>query len=677
MAINRFRRITPNLNTEYLPQVKQSFVPDLSGLESVMGGIQKEYDALQKPFELPNYLRNSATDVQAFKDYKNSLETARQNAIDSFKNNDFNGGRTALRNLESTLLNAKQPGGVHHELERGLTEYNGALKEITKTYNDPKSPTYNPYLFKLAKDRLDNNIGDFKDSFGEYRKGINGPILDKYIPQPEITKQLDNIIDNIEADKIVYGGTNISGLKGMSFKGLLERGELESINPNKVASVLMNSITPEMQLSIKQEGEAMGLKGDQSEVTQVGKGGKVEFADTILGRMVKGLVESKSFKRQTDKSKVLSDNAGLELFKHGLRKKEKDYEYQMGSETLRSQVFTTSGMPDIKDIKVNKNGKVVVGTKFIHTPGGIAVVSNYQADKNLGKGFRHYIEAEETKTANPAMVALYNRFKADTQNMSDKDLHKFIEDKYEEKRKALSVSDVTYTMYNEKQAKAVENSLLGTGDGLRNIVNKTLIVQENGKPPQEYTVKNLMDNYNIKDTEEFRKNLSSLGNVKSSNPLAASGEQLVWTNPKNGKSIQFLASNISLEDAKYKSPDFELASVAYNGTKNESSFVYTGIPALDQQYGKLQARADDIYESDQLAEQLSNANLSEEESLKVAERLEYLQNNPSENKFMSRKVELFTEDGINLSRRGPNSLYLTDIVKTKEQILQNARSNSK
>lgn len=671
--INRFRRVTPQFNTEYLPKTQQSFIPDLSGLEQIMKTVQTEYDAVNKPFQLPNYLRNSETDVKAFQEYSQQLETERANAINAFKSGNIAEGRKNIRNIENTLLSAKQPGGVHHELERGVKEYSTSLEEITKTYNDPKSPTYNPYLFKLAKDRLDKGIDTFKDDFGNYRKGISSPVLNKYIPQDQIVKQLDSIIDNIEADQVVYGGTNVKDLAGLSFKKLIEKGQKEYISPAKVAKVLLPSITPEMMMSIRQEGEAMGLEGDQSIVIDPKT---KDFADTILGRTIKGLVESKVYSQTTDKSSIETDVGGLALFKHQLKKDENN----VGKGTLNSQVFTFSGMPDL-NFSLNKDGTVdtiplskedlLQATK---NPSGL-ISRNAFKSNGIPIKFRDFIESEDGKKTYPALVEIHNRFKSYTGNMSNEKLHKFLEIKYKEKQEALSVSKVTYNIYNPKTAKVMEELALGTGEGgLRNLANQSLIVQEQGKEPQVYNVNTFMRSYGIKDVEELKKNLHIVGDAKSSNPLAASGEQWVWTNPNGGKmkgkTIEFIASNKSEEDLRKKAPDFELGSVAYKGDKNESAFVYTGISELDQAYGKIQTKANDVYLSDVIAEQLQG-DIDNKQRLELVKKLEDIQNNPNLNTYQERRVEIFDENGVNLSRRGANSLFLSDIVDIKEAINKN------
>ena len=306
-GINRFRRVLYQPNTQYYPKYQeQNFIPDLSGLEGILNNLQQQYDA-SRNYQLPNYLRNSQTDTQAFHDYKNNLENMRQSAIDAFVNKDFNTGQSKLREFADYITNSKRPGGDYYELEKGVTDYNAALKRIQDTYLDQKSNLYNPYIFKYAKDKLDNGIDPFKDpTTGQYRASINGPTLNRYIPQEEVVKQYNEILDNIKADQVVYGNKVPKSLEGVSFKSLLERGETEFIDPRKVMRILANATTPEIQGSYNLLGEAMGI-GPQGQFVDPKSGG---FSNTMLGKLLTSLTDSKVYRKTTDKSLLVSDSYG-------------------------------------------------------------------------------------------------------------------------------------------------------------------------------------------------------------------------------------------------------------------------------------------------------------------------------------------------------------------------------
>lgn len=671
--INRFRRIFAEPNTEYLPQVQEDFMPDLSGLEAVMNNLQAQLDATSQ-YDLPKYLRNSPTDVAAFNQYKANVEGYRDNAMESFKKGDIASGQSALRGFSDYMRKSKMPEGDFFELERGVQEYNASLKELKDTFLDQKSDLYNPYIFQHAKNKLDENIDPFRDEFGNSRVGISAPVLDRYIPDAEVTKQLNEVLDNIESNQIIRGNRVPVRLQGLSFKQLLERGETEYIDFNKVASVLSNTVSPEIIKSYNLLGNAMGLGANQGNF--VSEDGKGFNPNTMLGRKLQGLAESKVFTKQKDDAKVITRVGDLEAYKSRLRKSESEFEFKLGSETLRTQVFTNdTGMPEL-NMSMDKNGNIIKNNPSAFdlnnagvAPAGLVVNPKSVRTEKIGN-IVEYINSEKGRKENPALGMVYDQFARHVQNMPPKQAYEFLKKKYNEKKEKLSVADVETNVYSPKMQDARQKTLIGVGSGaaLGTIAQKKItILDQNNRVVKTVPYMEFVDELDI-DNETFKKNAMVNGSIETDNPLIVSGEQFTWSDPETGEVITGIASERSLEEMQYYNPLHKLYQPTHKGDILESDFVETGVQAIDEAYGRMKSVARDVYESDIISERLSKPRgLTQGEMNKLNERLSELQRNPELDEMQYRDVQLYDTKGTNLTERF--NLTLEQLVDTKKKLL--------
>jgi len=374
-----------------------------------------------------------------------------------------------------------------------------------------------------------------------------------------------------------------------------------------------------------------------------------------------------------------------------LRKSELDYEFNLGNETLRTQVFTKgSGMVPFDKLNLNVNEKGQIEKKVVNPDfdpkeaqraakaGGTYDVPYYLDSDLPNSKFKSYLQTEEAIKKTPELVDIYEQFSTEIDGMNHKEAYDFIEQKYNQKRAKLSMADAEYEIYGPKRQKAEKLSTIGysTKNGtaaLGNIRNKTILVHEPGQEPKEFGIQDFLDEYGI-TPEQFVNNTYVHGQVKSTNPLVASGEEFSYTNPEDGAGITFIASNKSQEDLKFKSPDYELARPAHNGLYDRSKSVYTGIPEIDQTYGRIHSRATDVYESDLLIERLqTNNDLTEDEREEIVDNLSKLQKNPKLDNYVERRVDLYqTDTGINLTQY--EGLRLSDIAQLKTELQQYGKS---
>jgi hypothetical protein len=440
--INRFDTFLPNdysFNV-YTPQV---YTPDLSMLDSLLSGVQTEYtnnnDQLSRI--MPNYLRNSETDIEAANQFRSKYDKYIEDSTNAFAEGDIQRGRSLLSEGMREVERDKLPGGDYFELERRLKEYTDQDAALQKLYIDEYE---SPELYQYAKAKLDAGISPFKDiDTGQYGS-IGRPNMAKYIPQEEVVDQLDQIIDNISADQIVYGGYRGRNLEGVSFKQLLERGELEKIDYDKVAYVLANAVDPEMQLSYQQLGEALGLEGNQGEFLnspeEVEETGSL-FKPTMLGNTVEALAKSKVYRKQKDKSKIITDEFSRS---RALKRAEEQDEYM---KSLRTQLYTKgSGMPgwDKLGIQLDENGKVKKMVDTGEEDQFSRAIFGYGTGQKKVSGadnipYKEYLNKNIEKL--PELQDTYYQFKDHIDTLDDKKAYEFMQKKYKEKQDRLSIGE--------------------------------------------------------------------------------------------------------------------------------------------------------------------------------------------------------------------------------------------
>lgn len=689
MSINRFDRFLQN---DYGFQVyePQEYTPDLNALDNLMQGLQKEYSVSQSAIDKymsPNYIRESESDRLAAQEFRNRYKQKRDEIAKIFAEGNIRDGRRALNQAVRDLQVDTQPGGEYYELERRAKEFSDKDAALRKQYMEEIG---SPELYRLARRRLvKQGLSPFKnEDTGEYGT-IGDPQMYKHVSQKEALDYFDKIADNIEADQIIKGGYSTRDIQGMSFKELLERGELEYIDFDKAANILAKSVTPEMALAFEQYGEAQGLgKGQgrllatEEEREQYG----TPFAPTALGQLVDAVAGSKVYQKYKDKSKVLTNT-------YGEGKALQDYEFQLSNPTLRTTVYTqVPGMPEF-DIKVTKDGKIITKqNKVVEAGLGLPAFIYQQKTARQELPFKEYIQTPEFAEEYPGMVELADRFAPELEDMSDKEAHEFLENQYNIKRDKLSVADAKYQVFDAKRAKNYTETFIGENGRIGNIQNQTVIVREEGRAPQPMSYTNFIKTYNL-NQEDFIERTKIHGKLSSTNPSVPSGFNAVYSHPKNPKrNLQITITPESLEKSNYNQPIRTLRMAKTDDTILQSPPTYTGIEEIDyaQENGQLvprqiYARRQDVFVKDQLKEQLAaiensilqNPNLSDEiiqQYEEQAEQLEEQINNlsPEDNVFVRRDIILHdARNNEPLVDENNNPITIDFLADIKQAMLEN------
>ena len=677
---NRFQNIgfQPK-NIEFFPEVQKDILPDISGLGNYMQSLDQQLD---QELELPDYVQQSESDRNAYLNYKKEAQGYKERAIQAFKSGKNDLGAEELRQYKNFLRNSKQPDGTYTRLEQGKDQYNAQVKRLQDMYM--KGDNADPMLYNYSIDLLNKGISPFEDEFGNARAQIDSPNMVADKPRKDAAKYLDTIVDNIKADEIVKT-QHMSKVRGMNFKQLMTDGSTEFIDENKVFSVIMDAVSPEMKASFEQYGRALGLEGqgnviDKDKLAEYNK--RIENKDTeglsvldvidsssSLGSLVRSLIKSKVYSKDKSTSKVITDS-------YGLQRAAQFDEYNLGREIQRSTVISKgSGMVPLN---IDAGGKVQIGgIKYVTQPVAGQLVPGIK--KQAFKAFEdvslaEYAKSDKGELNHPGLKAVTDAFPQGS--MDNKTYNKLIDQKYNEKMEKMSMADVQYRGYGDSKAGNYErNKLIGLPNkGAGNITEKSIMITSANGNPTPVNFEKLIDTLGV-TLEEFREGATLLGEVLSTNPLVPSGKELIYTSPE-GESTRMLVSDISIQDAKIKSPIYEFSKVAHDGSIEETDYIFTGIPALDAR-GKTRAVGIDVYSKD-IYNDIKYSEYSTEAQVREAKKeLAKIEANPYLNKFEGTKVKLQTynpnnpELPIDIKDTNGNLVTLEDLEIITSQSAKN------
>lgn len=695
MPISRFDQLIPN---DYSFQVysPQEYVPDLGMLDSLLGGLQQEYDTGKSALSriMPNYLRNSETDVEAARGFRSKYDQLIKESSDAFSKGNISEGRRVMMDALREVEKDKLPGGDYYELERRVGEYQNEYKRLRDTYKDnPRLADY------LANTKI--GITPFRDpTTGE--PGSIKPAADIYkdVPEKDISAWFNQTLDNIK-DTLIQQGWSKHQVDEIST--IHDLKTLTGRQFNDVMSILTRTFPEEFKQSIAQRYAADRYYNpnlpdiDPTQIFEVDtdkngaralrtdKEGRPVFANTPLGNMIQGYALAGT--RVKPEDRIVKDDNEILLanVNHNLRKKEIDYEFNLGNVTSRTPVFTKgSGMPEL-DLGFDSKGKVTTGkgadSGYLSGLASTGMLGPGTSGKttleNTNQSFKEFIKSDKAKREYPELVKLNDRFKDYVSGLSDDKALKFLSDKYNEKREALQTADAQYTEYNSPKVIAARRlSLIGSTEGkegarIGNIANKTILVHGADGEPVAYKFQDFMKKYGISDREFVERTFIN-GMIRSDNSLVPSGEELRYSRP-DGSGITFVATDISQEDAAFKSPEYLLHQARANGSVDRTKSTYTGIPELDARYGRIYAVGYDERESDMVARQMDDLSLPHEETQALADRFAYLKEHPNEDRYIRRDADLYSsKTGKNLTK-DKNEQLTIDKIATLKSILLNGQ----
>lgn len=722
MSISRYDKPV-SIRSSFVPKefIPQEFTPNFKLYDAAL---RQNQDLINKTRDLSNLPIDalSGADEKYAQELRDELSSRIDNTAKAYKESVSKGAK-ASRDLLRSVQRDTLPGGKYYELAQRKQQYNKFYKEqsdrlakgdITdfqfqesvaraKAEYDSSGGYKNSSNLNLSQRQNAVNFDKFANDFLKNFKADKGMSGDMRIVDGKLiydTKELTQL----EADKVLkdlsnayYNAASTTGQLTDRFNYLKRSGRIDKellqdnrIDAQNLLSTYSNpkskSDIKKLQKELNKLGSNLTVDGIMGKNTQAAldqvadlasmndsefnSAQKNNYLSNYIRQISAPYADAKSYREYAENAKSFGNTLARD-------KAMKDYEVEVQNrlETLNTQVYTKgSGMKDF-DINIGKDGKIKSYTNNpnYRLPGkGVPLTADTRmtvVDKNANKSFKEYLSSENAAKDNPQVVAMYNEFKGYIDKLSDKEAHKFIKTKYEEKQRALSTADAKYIRYNPDTQKTQNIITLGnlgrTGVAkVGNIRNKTLWVRdgENSVKPMSFDA--VLEKYDI-TPEQFVANGNILGEIKSANDHVPSGEEGNYTDPEGKFSFSFTASNISNEDSAFKTPDFILFEPANNGSKNQSDFTYTGIQELDEKYGMIQSKAEDIYRSDIIIEQMRNEDLPQSQLNLLGKELKKLQTNPSLDTYQERRVELFDKYGKSLTDEG---LTLSKITQLKEAI---------
>lgn len=189
---NRFD-VFPNHDYSFKIHSPQKFVPDLSMLDSLLGGLQKEYDTGSSTLAriMPNYLRNSPTDVAAAKAFRTKYDKLIKESTDAFSAGNINEGRRIMSNALREVEKDQLPGGDYYELGNRVDQFKAITDNYKTKFKDAPGEYLNEVLSRI-------NLTPFRDASTGEVNAIGDPNIGAYI---NIGEELDKRLNGFKADK--------------------------------------------------------------------------------------------------------------------------------------------------------------------------------------------------------------------------------------------------------------------------------------------------------------------------------------------------------------------------------------------------------------------------------------------------------------------------------------------
>lgn len=505
MPISRFDTFLPN---DYAYQVysPQEFTPDLGMLDELLGGLQKEYDtntaALSKI--MPNYLRNSPTDIEAARAFRDKYDKLLEESTAAFAEGRVNEGRRlmaqGMREIESDQL----PGGDFYELERRVGEYGEQDKILKETYLNPSSKQYNPEAYTYYKDQLDQGLSSYRDESGNYGT-IAAPGTTKMYADEELNQMYITGIANLPADQFAVGPEFSSRLSGLTLGDVMSQGLTKMVDADKVSAALQGMTGRDIVAS---EQEKQRIAGQEPTDWMID--GKFNPADP-LGKRLLNLTKAYSFTQKTMDHRFLPSNFGGEG--------------KTGRTSNGDEVITTS-TPDAIIIQnpvtteVKSDNQLAEDGSVLEPDQGIEIYHNTERLYNQkAKGFSETLRTTlSNQQLDPAILdSVFFKYAPDTQEefgtIDDADYlplasEIFNDDsKYNELVSSIQRSDADMTF---EQAKLKADQLITQADYLYMGMNEDLAYRKtvNEKYRDVYIKTNLdpiqqeLVNYDFNNTSE-------------------------------------------------------------------------------------------------------------------------------------------------------------------------------
>lgn len=352
MSAARYRNLI-SVQSNYVPE---QYTPNFGAYAEILKQQQSAFDTMGALGEkVPQHLQQDYEDVT---NYLGEVRNKIDSIADIYDKQGVSAGNRQRKSLLRDVSRDWQPGGKADRFQQRLNTYSAEKKRLEELYkDDPRIAQY--YISKIG-------VSPYKDETAP-NYGIQSPTTYKIYNDEELNNYYDKALGNISADQIVKTPyLDKSMLKGISFKDLLVEGKTKFIDWNKVAATLAGITTPQIQASEEVRGMAYGQGEGQSNIFKfddqgnpvTDEQGRIQFADTALGRRLQGYTRGKAFTEQDMDLTQVDDVFGRQL---ALKREEQKMALQnvMLSQPYNFNVADTFFGGKYKGITI-KDGKVVL-----------------------------------------------------------------------------------------------------------------------------------------------------------------------------------------------------------------------------------------------------------------------------------------------------------------------------
>lgn len=648
-AINRFMR---PVNKDYSwanPKI-DVWEPNYDAWLNTLDAQQKTFDVARGiSTTIPEYAK---FDEAALQDYIKTRQSKIDAVTDLYTQNDIVGGNQAMRQLIAEHQKDWSPGGTASQFKKRADAYKAIQENIAKTYE--KSPEMIPYY----KSQIKPEPFKTESGYGE----VKPPTMYQYFSPEDWTKHIDTVLDNISADQVSIRPGLIPS--GVSLKSFFETGNREFIDKSKVLAALNGSVPVEMLQSLDVYGKATGSDAFKQ-----------------VERMFDAAATGKAYSKTDKNYQGVTDEAELEDLKSRLRTKEEKDKLTMNDVYLRTQIFNSnSGMPEWSafDLKTDSSGKIYTEKESISwTPYG----SNTVTEKVPIGNFKDWIN---TPAAPPQLKGIANEFASAISGMSDKQAKDFVQQKYEQKRQALSNTDAIVQPYGEKEREMYNSYFLGTTKGkegatagalFTNDMTVTTIMPgevgtmtgtELGKKMGILTTNGSVDEGKLRRLVE-NGTISEKLDVPSG--IMPSGHKASYVD-ENGKVWTFVVGPRSLQEETLNNDAYKINQAKLNDATPDFTFQPVN-PILREQFpAGIKVVSKDVYAKDIAYHNYRNAQDAAQkgqgtpqQASALYEQWKKLYNNPYEDQFIIKDVALInplTNQPVNILDDDGNVMYNED-----------------
>jgi hypothetical protein len=595
-------------------------------LDAVLGQFQQQKDITDTLADQGFDHLNKEPDQLYAKKVRGEIDQLRQSLVESAQAGDTSNYMADLKEAQQKLLKMRAPGGGIKALADRKAQFN----EISKATADVlrESGADQEYINEVLSEI---EVGDVENPYGGYNP-IGDPNIGEYY---DLGKIVSDQLKNFKAEE--RGWVEMNGQ-------WVDKYTKKLVDPKEVQAAAEEILSqPRYLQQLGREARILSRKTGMAPEESISRLANSYVSPTVRRE---GFLATDQDRKA---NRFVADRAQI------------DYEYRKGSGSYMTAMFTNNtGMEDF-NYKVNNKGNIVRPSESRGIEGAMIGpnITNRNPNAITSIPFKQQFRGDlpKIKEENPALYDVYEKFQDQFNNLSDKEAASLLEQKYNEKKEALSKEWFQVETPGVKEWKPMQEYIVGKSGNIGAASQKTITVTAPGRAPETMSLTQFLKKNKIKP-EEWTQNARYQGELNSLNSLQPTGHMITFTTPDGEQQYDIIASETTLEEQRLKSPIHALYKPAVFGDVDRSETVRLnfGNPELDSK--EFYTQAQDVYTSDILSQEFNNLTsqmrqLSDDDPRlqsvaakreEIREQLNRVRNNPSLDTYQERKLNLYTTD---------------------------------